>query len=141
MIRTRNSLFTLLLVMPGTFAGGKDPMAPAPAYDTTTEVQFEGVVSEVRQVSSGPLQGIYLTVKTKSESVDLYLGPAEFIKLFDVQFKNGNGVEVTGSKVKFEGRDLVLGREVRLGKTTLVLRGAKGAPNWMWLSRSFPTGL
>lgn len=143
MTRMRSALMTFLLAVPGTFAGGKDPAVAAPAYDTKTEIQFEGSVSEVRQVSSGALIGTFLTVKTKAESVDLYLGPVEFIKMFDIQFKNGDAVEVTGSKVKIDGKDLVLGREVRLGngKTTLVLRDAKGSPNWLWMSKSFPSGL
>jgi len=141
MIRMRSALVTFLLFVPGVFAGGKDPAAAGPAYDSKTEIQFQGSVTEVRQVSSGALTGTFLTVKSKSESVDLYLGPPEFIKLFNMQFKDGDAVEVIGSKVKFDGADLVLGREVRLGKTTLVLRDAKGSPNWLWMSKGFPSGL
>lgn len=141
MTRMRSAVMMFLLAVPGAFAGGKDPAPAAPAYDTKTEIQFEGSVTKVRQVSSGALLGAFLTVKTKAESIDLYLGPAEFIKLFDMQFKNGDAVEITGSKVKFDGNDLVLAREVKLGKTTLVLRDANGSPNWLWMSKNFPSGL
>ena len=141
MTRLRSSLLSFLMVMPGVFAGAKDPAVTAPAYDTKTETQFEAIVGEARQVSSGALIGTFLTVKYKGESLDVYLGPDEFVKLFEVQFKAGHEVQVTGSKVKFEGKDLILAREVEIGKVTLRLRDGQGSPNWLWMKKSFPTGL
>lgn len=134
-------LFSMLLTMPGALAGAKETVAPAPEYDLKTEVQFEGIIGDVREVTIGALQGIFLTVKTTSDTVDVYLGPAEFIEFFGVHFKIGKGLEVSGSKVKFEGKGLVLGREIRVGKTTLVLRTADGSPNWLWMAKGYPGGL
>lgn len=135
------SLFALLLTIPGAPAASKEAVAPAPGYDLKAEVQFEGLIGDVREVTSGTLEGIFLTVKTKNENVNLYLDPVPFIKLFHMQLKAGEGVEVTGSKVKFESKDLVLGREVQIGKTTLVLRSADGSPNWLWMVKDYPSGL
>lgn len=137
----QNFLCALLLIIPGALAGSKDPVAPVPGYDLKTEGQFEGFISDVSEVTSGVLQGVFLRVKTKNENVDLYLGPAEFMKLFDMRLRIGNDVVVIGSKVKFENNVLVLGREVRIGRTTLVLRSADGTPNWLWVVRSYPSGL
>lgn len=141
MTRMRSSLFTFLLVVPSAFAGGKDPSSLAPAYDAKTEIQFEGQVAGTREVSTGPLQGVYLTVTAKGESTDLYLAPVAFIKMIDAHFNAGETVEVTGSKVVFNGKDLVLTRELRLGKTTLALRDKNGSPNWLWTTKGFPSGL
>jgi hypothetical protein len=141
MTRMRSSVLSFLLVVPGAFAGGKEPAAPGPVYDAKAEIQFEGTVSEVRQVSQDPVKGVYLNVKTKSEAVDVYLAPGEFLKMLDVQFKAGDSVEVTGSKVPYNGKDLVLARTVRVGKTTFAFRDKTGSPNWLWIIKGYPSGL
>lgn len=125
------------------FGGGKDPKTSAgPAYDRGSESKFLGKIAEVREVPKGELPGgIYLTVKTeKGDSVNVYVGPREFVKIFDVTFKAGEEVEVLASKVKFEGGDIFLAREIRMGQVTLILRDDTGAPNWEW-GKAFPTGL
>jgi hypothetical protein len=127
------SLLTMLL----GFAG-----SPAPVYDAKTEVGFIGNVSGVRETSKGELKGVYLTVKTKNEEFDVYLGPSMFVDIFGVNFKKGAEVTFTGSKVKFEDQDLILAREVHIDNTVLILRDAKGIPQWLWmLKRDVPTGL
>jgi hypothetical protein len=49
-----------------------------------------------------------------------------------VGFSKGDEIAVTGSKVKQDGADLVLAREVVKGNDTLVLRDDKGNPVWNW---------
>jgi hypothetical protein len=59
----------------------------------------------------------------------------------DVPLRAGSkDVGVTGSKVKFDGNDLVLARELRVGKTVLSLRDEKGFPNWLWVTRGITSG-
>ncbi len=45
-------------------------------------------------------------------------------------FATGDQVEVIGSKVKMDGADAVLAREVKKGGKTLTLRNARGIPAW-----------
>jgi hypothetical protein len=52
--------------------------------------------------------------------------------LFYSPFSKGDQIVVTGSKVKQDGADLVLAREVVKGNDTLVLRDDKGNPVWNW---------
>ncbi|MGO9169282.1 MAG: hypothetical protein ACLP56_20630 [Candidatus Sulfotelmatobacter sp.] len=49
-----------------------------------------------------------------------------------VSFSKGDGVVLTGSKVKQGAADLILAREVVKGNETLVLRDEKGNPVWNW---------
>jgi hypothetical protein len=49
-----------------------------------------------------------------------------------VSFSKGDGVVLTGSKVKQGEVDLTLAREALKGNETLVLRGEKGNPVWNW---------
>jgi hypothetical protein len=45
-------------------------------------------------------------------------------------FSKGDEIALTGSKVKQEGADLILAREVVKGTDTLLLRDDKGRPVW-----------
>jgi hypothetical protein len=104
---------------------------PGPRYDTQTVIAFEAVVSEVRTKESMP-EGVSLMVKNDSDAAwTVYLGPADFVKGFDITFKKGDRIHVTGSKVKLGGGEvLVLAREVRKESATLYLRGKEGEPYW-----------
>ena len=141
MNRFQVCLAALVLVAPGVFGASKDPKVPAgPSYDSKTEVTVDANIVGVREVTTGALQGVFLTVKVKGESMDWYLGPSDFIKLFEVEFKTGAEVSGVGSKVKFEDKDLVLARMVKIGKVELTLREADGTPYWQWKT-AIPSGL
>ena len=103
-----------------------------PRYDPATEVSILAIVTEVREVPRGnPLSGIHLSVKTETQVFDAHLGPAEFVKQFEITFTKGDEVRVTGSKVKNGGGiRVILVREVRKDQATLSCRRAKGEPNW-----------
>jgi hypothetical protein len=134
------SALTLLLGVAG-FAGGKDPGDKGPRYDPAKETTISTTVVEVREVSSeGPLEGIHLDVKMKGETLEVYVGPADFVKLFGVTFNKGDDIDVTGSKVTVDGGVILLGREIRLGHVTLLLRDKDGKPFWGKWER-IPTGL
>ena len=106
--------------------------AEGPRYDPATEFTLLGTVTEVRDVPCDtPLAGIHLTVKSLSQVFDVHLGPAKFIRQFEIRFLKGDEVRVTGSRVKSaNGVHVVLAREVRKEQATLSCRRAKGEPNW-----------
>ena len=71
-------------------------------------------------------------MKNGTEIVDVYLCPKSFLEDMGLGFSKGDEIAVTGSKVKQDGADLVLAREVVKGNDTLVLRDDKGNPVWGW---------
>jgi hypothetical protein len=103
-------------------------------YDTATVVDFKATVTGIREVpKTDPLDGLYLTVKTdtlKSETFDVYVGPTDFVKAFEITFAKGDKIQVIGSKVKIDGVDILLAREVSRQQTTVILRGKNGDPFW-----------
>jgi hypothetical protein len=109
---------------------------PEPRYDSATTVDMMTVVADVREVPRGnPLSGSHLMVrldsaKETSETIDVYLGPANYLKDFEVTFAKGDRVQVIGSKVKYGGAPVVLARQVRRESTTLYLRDENGTPYW-----------
>jgi hypothetical protein len=73
----------------------------------------------------------HLLGKIGTKIVDVYLCPSSFLNEIGVSFSKDE-IAFTGSKVKQEGADLVLAREVVRGNDTLVLRDEKGNPVWSW---------
>lgn len=111
-----------------------DKAAPIdPSYDTATVIDLTAKVTEVREVSKGqPLAGVHVILQKESQTLDIYVGPAEFVKVFDVKFVKGDEIRVIGSKVDFDGSTVVLAREVTLGTVTLVCRDKDGSPLWKY---------
>ncbi|MEI9974695.1 MAG: hypothetical protein WDO73_23185 [Ignavibacteriota bacterium] len=140
-MRFVTSLFVLcaapLLLALGGPSDQKDP-APAaePKYDTTTNIDIMVVVTEVKDIPVGsPLSGMHLIVRPESsknnaETTDVYLAPDDYLKDFGCHFTKGDRIQIKGSKVKYNGSNAVLAREIRLEATTVYLRDEHGVPYW-----------
>jgi hypothetical protein len=102
-----------------------------PHYDVATVIDVDATVMDLREVTrDNPLSGLHLTVKIESGTMDVFLGPVDFLKGFEITFAKGDKIEIIGSKIKFGGAHIVLARQVRRDETTLYLRDAKGKPHW-----------
>jgi hypothetical protein len=107
-----------------------------PRYDTATNIDVMMVVGDVKDVPAGnPLEGAHLmmrpeSAKANSETTDVYLAPADYLKDFGCHFAKGDRLQVKGSKIKFNGTTVVLAREVRIDSTTVYLRDEHGVPYW-----------
>jgi hypothetical protein len=86
-----------------------------PKYDPATEGSFKGVVQELKFVPP---------------TVEVFLCPKKFLDDMGMDFKANDAIEVTGSKVKQDGADLTLAREVVKGGDTMTLRFKDGKPAW-----------
>jgi hypothetical protein len=115
------------------FAGGQPAhsQSSTPKYDATTETKMKGTVEDLKVPEKGHEKEIvHLVMKNGGETVDIYLCPKSFIDDMGVTFSKGDEIAFTGSKVKHDGADMVLAREVIKGQDTLVLRDDKGKPVW-----------
>lgn len=111
----------------------KTPEPSLPKYDFHTESKMKGTVEEVKTPPKGREKEIaHLLLKTETDTVDVYLCPQSFLVDMGVSFSKGDGVTLTGSKVKQGEVDLILAREVVRVNETLVLRDEKGNPVWNW---------
>ena len=104
-----------------------------PKYNPATEAVFKGTVDEVRDrecpVSGG--MGSHVILKLADGStIEVHLASTKFVKSYDLVFNKGDQIEVTGSKVKFEGVDTIFAREVKRGDDTFVFRDKDGKPVW-----------
>ena len=129
----RNRVFfpiaTFALACTAVFAAETAP----PKYDLQTETKMKGTVEEVKLPAKGrEKEVVHLLMKNGDGVVDLYFCPKSFMDDMGVSFSKGDELAFTGSKVKYDGADLILAREVLKGSDTLVLRDGKGNPVWNW---------
>ncbi len=124
----RNNLLKLAAVailVPSVFA-----QAP-PKYDPATETKLKGVVEEMKlNPPTGGKPVVYLVIKSGEDKVQVFLCPKSFLDEMGVSFSAGDAVQVTGSKVKQDGTDVILAREVEKGGDTTTLRFKDGKPAW-----------
>lgn len=125
------AVFAVLCSSPAIAQDGQK--VPPPKYDLKTESKMKGIVEELKLPAKGSERvAAHLLVKDGADMLDVYLCPESFLKDLGVSFSKGDEIAFTGSKIKEEGSDLILAREVVRGTDTLVLRDDKGGPVWNW---------
>jgi hypothetical protein len=106
-----------------------------PRYDTATETTVKGTVGELKLVPpTGGKPIAYLVTKTgpdkEKDMVQIFLCPKSFLDQLGIAFKADEMIEVKGSKVKQDGADLILAREMVKEGETLTFRFPDGKPAW-----------
>jgi len=101
-------------------------------YNPETAETINGEVVSVDEIIRGKegFYGIHLTVETDKEMVTVHLGPGWYIENQDTKIEVKDKVEITGSKISYEGNPAIIAYEVKKGDDTLVLRDANGFPAW-----------
>ena len=78
----------------------------------------------------GMSSGVHLMVKTDKETISVHLGPAWYIQRLDMKSATGDKVEITGSRVTFQGNPAIIAAEVQKGDEIVRLRDENGFPVW-----------
>ena len=108
-------------------------------YNPATVETIVGQVSSVDKFTPvhGMSTGVHLTVKTGRENISVHLGPAWFIEKQSVRIEPKDTVEVTGSRITFDGKPAIIAAKVKKGDHVLKLRGKNGIPVWSgWRRRA-----
>ncbi len=110
-----------------------------PRYDKTTETTLAGTVEEVQaHQGKGGGTGTHLLLRTDTGTVDVHVGPANWLASQKYEFAKGDRLEVLGSKVNINGTDGFIAREIKKGDVRMVLRDAGGIPYWSGARRGTP---
>ncbi len=101
-------------------------------YDARHVETVKGVIERVEKITpmKGMGYGVYLMLKTTSESVPVHLGPKEFVEKQSIQLQTGDSVEVTGSRVSCDGKPAFLAAIVKRGSDLVKYRELNGRPAW-----------
>lgn len=101
-------------------------------FDPTTVETIRGEVVRVDKVApmKGMSYGVHLTLKTHAGMISVHVGPAWYLENQDVKISAKDQIEVTGSRITFQGKPAIIAQEIRKGNDTLKLRDANGFPRW-----------
>jgi hypothetical protein len=101
-------------------------------YDPHTVVTVSGVVESITPPSGKPGWPylVYLTLRTEAGKIKVYLAPNIYVNKLPVKLKESDRIQVTGSKVTWEGQPLLLAAQVKKGDQVLPFRRPDGVPYW-----------
>ena len=101
-------------------------------YTTGEVTMYSGEVVEIGHFypENGASYGVELTVRTTKGLVVIHLGPNRYMERQRIQFTIGDEIKVLGALVDFDGRSVVMAREVEKGNEKLSLRDKMGRPVW-----------
>jgi hypothetical protein len=125
------SLITLILSGVCWGQAGKGG-GPSGLYDPKTVVTVSGIVVSMTPpaVKGGLPYLVYLTLKTETGKLTVFLGPNLSVDKLPMKIQALDRIAVTGSKVTWEGREVLLAAEVTKGDQGMKLRNADGVPVW-----------
>lgn len=107
-------------------------------YDPKTVETVAGEITGVDKITPthGMSRGVHIMLKTdKREMLPVHLGPEWYIDKQTIALKQGDKVQVRGSRIPFQDKPAMIAAEVTTGAETLHLRDANGIPA---LSRTIP---
>ncbi|RPH96062.1 DNA-binding protein [candidate division KSB1 bacterium] len=101
-------------------------------YNPATVETIRGEVTDVKTMTGKNNRnfGVHLLVNTGQETIPVHLGPSWYLEDQSVRFQNGDRVEITGSRITYEGKPALIADEVLKDGKTLDLRDASGRPQW-----------
>ncbi len=100
-------------------------------YNPQTVETLAGEVVSVETIGGGRrLHGVHLTLKTDKETIPVHLGPSWYLDKQGLKLAPKDQVEITGSRVDFQGKPTIIAAEIKKGDKVLKLRDQSGLPVW-----------
>jgi len=107
-------------------------------YDPKTVETVSGLVTGVEKFTParGGSAGVHLQLKTDKGTISVHLGPSWYLENQEAQVEAKDKIEVTGSRITLDGKDVLIAAEVKKGDGVLKLRDENGIPLWAgWRKR------
>lgn len=107
------------------------------SYDSLTEITAHGAVEGI-QNTPGPGRwcGTHLSLSTGNGSFGVRMGPDQLLSPDSFPVANGDASSAIGSRSNFQGREILIARELTRDVRTLTLRNAQGVPARAGLGRA-----
>jgi hypothetical protein len=103
----------------------------AGTYDARTTATFSGEVAALEQRGGGRRGGgVRIELRTSEGTLPVHIGPSWFLEEQGLHVAAGDKLEVTGSRITFDGKPAVIAQVVKRGSTAVALRDIAGIPVW-----------
>jgi hypothetical protein len=102
-------------------------------YDPRTVETVAGEITAVEKIAStrGMSRGVHISLRTdKGETLSVHLGPEWYVERQACTLKQGDNVQVRGSRITVLGKPAIIAAEVTKDGQTLHLRNDNGVPAW-----------
>ncbi|MFQ5465719.1 MAG: DNA-binding protein [Thermodesulfobacteriota bacterium] len=101
-------------------------------FDLATLETVTGKVTSIGVFTppGGSYSGVRMTIDTGTEELSVHIGPRWFITNQDFELAEGETVEVTGSRVTYEGGPAIIASHMARDDSELLLRDEEGIPYW-----------
>jgi len=133
----RQIFFATLLSAPLFACGGPGGL---PRFNEATIETVSGYVADIdpfTRLERNTRNGVRATIHTEDdESIDVYLGPATYLDHHGFVIERGDMLDVTGSKVRHEDKDVIIATVVAEEGERLKIRDADGHPAWRGINRN-----
>lgn len=121
-------IFVLLLILGVSFHRPVSAQGAA-LYNAADELVVRGFVKEVQEfdcpVSEGELAS-HLMLKTADGVLQVHLAPVRIMAGQKLSFAPGDQLEVVGSKIRLNGENGVIAREITRGNESFIFRDREG---------------
>jgi DNA/RNA endonuclease YhcR with UshA esterase domain len=101
-------------------------------YATANEITTSGTVDDVQEffcpVSED--RGTHLVLKTDRGTMLVHVSIARFMRDHQLTLNRGDRLQVTGAKVRFQGKEGLIARQIIRGEEVFSFRDASGRPLW-----------
>jgi hypothetical protein len=108
-------------------------------FDSSTVETLAGRVASVGYYTPKGFsdRGVHVVLETGTVATPVHLGPAWYVEKQDMQLAAGDRIEVTGSRIEYEGGPAIVATLVLKGADSLELRNAQGFPRWAGWRRTW----
>ncbi|MGI9103398.1 MAG: hypothetical protein ACR2IF_13250 [Terriglobales bacterium] len=102
-------------------------------YAASNEIKLSGTVQDVQEYFCPVTddRGTHLLLDLGGgETTVVHVAVGRFLRENRVAFSPGQRIQVIGAKIRINGKDAVIAREITRGNEVITLRNAQGKPLW-----------
>ncbi|HKW25924.1 MAG TPA: hypothetical protein VJN48_09075 [Terriglobales bacterium] len=122
------AVIAVLLLTFGMKPGGPTEQGAA-LYNVASETTIKGTVRAVEDYTcpvSENEMGRHLRLQTATGTMEIHLAPARVMRSQKFSLSPGDQIEVLGSKMKMQGQESIIAREVTRGNDSFFIRDREG---------------
>ncbi len=103
------------------------------AYSPKNEATIAGTVEEVQEFFCPVTddRGTHVKLKTEDGTIVVHVALSRFLRDHKINFNPGERWQVTGAKIRYEGKDGMIARQMARGGEVYTLRDVSGKPLWV----------